>query len=162
MSRGEVRTVLRQMAAITALSVAVAALFHLPLIKRFARGEFRDAFFLAEEFPGVRMIGAMEAEDLWAGGLAVFLDARPAFLYRAGRVPGARNVPFEGGATEIADELLAALSGRTVVVYCEEEDCRTSLELAKLLHDRGLQDLRVLAGGWDEWRRAGLPEEGDR
>lgn len=162
MSGGEVRTALRQMAAIAALSVAVAAVFHLPLIKRFARGEFREAFFLPEDFPGIRMIGVLEAEDLWAGGRAVFLDARPEFLFLEGHIPGSRNVPYEMDAARLPEDILALPPERTLVVYCEGGECRSSLDLAKLLHDGGLRDLRVVAGGWDAWKQAGLPEERGR
>lgn len=162
MSGSEFRTVVRQMLAIGALSVLVAAAFHFPLIKRFARGEFRESFFLREDYPGIRMIGLGEAEDVWAAATGIFIDARPAPLFREGHVPGARNVPYEMDSTRIPDDTLGILSGRTVVVYCEGGDCRSSLDLAKLLHGRGHRDLRVLTGGWDEWARAGLPVERDR
>ena len=50
---------------------------------------------------------------------------------------------------------------RTLVVYCEGGDCQASIGLARLLHDAGFHDIRVLAGGWAEWRAAGLPESKD-
>lgn len=155
----EARTVVRQMLAIVALSVLVAAAFHFPLIKRFARGEFREAFFLREDYPGVRLIGLAEAEDLWAMGAGAFVDARPAVAFREGHIPGARNLPYESASTRLPADILAIPPERTVIVYCEGGDCRSSLDLAKLLHDRGFRDLRIISGGWDEWKRAGLPEE---
>jgi 3-mercaptopyruvate sulfurtransferase SseA len=33
------------------------------------------------------------------------------------------------------------------------------LTLAKRLHDEGFKDIRVLSGGWEEWKKAGLPKE---
>jgi rhodanese-related sulfurtransferase len=158
----EARALVRQMLAIGALSVIVAAAFHFPLLKRFARGEFRETFFLREDFPGVRMIGLAEAEDLFAGAAAVFVDARQPFFFREGHVPGAMNVPYDSASAPLPGELLALPPEGTVVVYCEGGDCRSSLELAKALDGRGFRDLRVLSGGWDEWERAGLPVERGR
>src|SRR5512137_2504030 len=60
----------RQALALAALSVVVAAAVHLPLVKRFARGEFRTSFFQAAEYPGIRLISLAEAEDLWRAGQA--------------------------------------------------------------------------------------------
>ncbi len=153
--------VLRQALAIGALSLVVAAAVHLPLIKRFARGEFRDSFFRAADYPGVRLIALEETEELWAGGAAVFLDARAAGLFGRGRVPGARNVPSAGGGEEVPEEVLALPKDGTLVVYCEGGDCQSSLALARRLHDEGFRDIRVFGGGWAEWTGAGLPLEKD-
>ncbi len=162
MTRSEVRTLVRQMLAIGALSAVAAAAFHAPLLKRFARGEFREAFFLREDFPGVRMIGLAEAEDLFAAAAASFIDARQPFFFREGHVPGAMNVTYDSASAPLPEELLALPPEGTLVVYCEGGDCRSSLELAKALDGRGFRDVRVLSGGWDEWARAGLPVERGR
>ncbi len=162
MTGSDVRALVRQMLAIGALAALVATAFHFPLLQRFARGEFREAFFLREDFPGVRMIGLAEAEDLFAEAAAAFVDARQPFFFREGHVPRAMNVPYDSAAAPLPAELLALPPEGTLVVYCEGGDCRSSLELAKALHGRGFRDLRVLSGGWDEWARAGLPVERDR
>ena len=83
----------RQVLALVALSVLVAAAVHTPLIRRFARGEFRDTFFQAAEVPGVRLITLEEGEDLWRTGVAALVDARRPPLYAAGHVPGALSLP---------------------------------------------------------------------
>jgi rhodanese-related sulfurtransferase len=150
---------LRQALALAALSVLVAAVVHFPLIERFARGEFRGTFFVQADYPGVRLITLAEAEDLWRAGETTFLDARAADLYAESHVPRARSVP----AAEI-ETLMPILVQRmakeaTIVVYCEGGDCQSSLNLAKQLHDKGFTDIRVLIGGWEEWKKAGLPEE---
>jgi rhodanese-related sulfurtransferase len=155
----EVRRTFRQALALAALSVLVAAVVHFPLIKRFARGEFRETFFVQADYPGVRLITLAEAEDLWRAGETAFLDARDGDLYREGHVPRARSVP----AAEI-ETLMPVLVRRmaketALVVYCEGGDCQSSLNLAKQLHDKGFTDIRVMSGGWEEWKKAGLPEE---
>lgn len=158
----EARKALTQALALAALSVVVGAAVQFPLVGRFLAGEFRDSFFRAADYPGIRMIALAEAEDLWASGTAVVLDARAETFFGRGRVPGARNVPGEGEGTALPDGVLALPRDRTLVVYCEGGDCLSSLALAKRLHDAGFRDIRVFGGGWEEWRGAGLPEEGDR
>lgn len=155
----EARRLAAQAAALVALSVVVGAAVHFPLVKRFVRGEFRETFFEAARYPGVRLITLQEAEDLWAGGTAVLLDARPAEAFALGHAPGARNIPSARDGFEVPVEVLALAREAVLVVYCEGGDCQSSLALARRLHDEGFRDIRVFSGGWDEWRAAGLPEE---
>jgi len=147
---------------IGALGVLLAAAVHFPLVKRFARGEFRETFLSQAEYPGVRLITLQEAEDLWAAGEAVVFDARPKRLFRESHVPRARNLPATESNLKIPPDLLELPRERTLVVYCEGGDCQSSLALAKRLHDEGFKDIRVMTGGWEEWIKAGLPvEKGD-
>lgn len=149
------RTLLRAL-ALGALAVAFAVAFHFPLIGRFVRGEFRETFFQATAYPGIRMITLQETEDLWRSGAAAVLDARAAGFFERGHIPGARSVPAGGGLPE---DLTGGARGRTVLVYCEGGDCQSSLTLARRLHDDGFKDIRVFSGGWEAWSGAGLPEE---
>ena len=147
---------------IGALGVLLAAAVHFPIVKRFARGEFRETFLSQAEYPGVRLITLQEAEDLWAAGEAVVFDARPKRLFRESHVPRARNLPATESKLKIPPDLLELPRERTLVVYCEGGDCQSSLALAKRLHDEGFKDIRVMTGGWEEWIKAGLPvEKGD-
>jgi rhodanese-related sulfurtransferase len=155
----EVRRVLRQALILGVLSVLAAAAVHHPLIKRYARGEFRESFFQASEHPGVRLITLAEAEELWRTQTAIFFDARPTPLYGDGHVPGSRNVPAAESAKTLAAEVLALAREGTIVVYCEGGDCQSSLSLARRLHDESFDDVRVFMGGWEEWEKAGLPRE---
>jgi rhodanese-related sulfurtransferase len=149
----------RQALAIAALAVAVGAAVNVSLIKRFARGEFRETFFVQAEYPGVRMITLQETEDLWRAGEALFLDARAAGLFREGHVPRGRSLPEDGAGRPLPPFLAERPKESPFVVYCEGGDCHSSLALAKRLHDEGFRDIRVFSGGWEEWRAAGLPEE---
>lgn len=155
----EARRTLVQALAIGALAVAVGIAVNVPLVERFAGGEFRETFFVAADFPGVRMITLLEAEDLWRTGEAVFLDARDERLYREGRVPRALSAPAEAVEASFPAFFERLPLEGALVLYCEGGDCTSSLALAKLLHGRGFKDLRVFTGGWEEWRAAGLPEE---
>jgi len=151
----------RQALAIAALGLLAGAAVHFPLVKRFVRGEFRETFLSQAEYPGVRLITLEEGEDLWAGGGAVFIDARPATPYGRGHIPGARNLSAEEEDAWLSAVVGGILRERTLVVYCEGGDCQSSLLLAKRLHGEGFKDIRVLAGGWEAWTKAGLPEERD-
>jgi len=142
-----------------ALSVLLAAAVHFPLVKRFARGEFRETFLSQAEFPGIRLITLQEAEDLWSAGEAVLFDARPERPFREGHVPLARNLPATESGQKLPAEILELPRERTLVVYCEGGDCQSSLALAKRLHDERFKDIRVMTGGWEEWIKAGLPVE---
>jgi len=142
-----------------ALSVLLAAAVHFPLVKRFARGEFRETFLSEAEYPGIRLITLKEGEDLWAAGEAVVFDARAERLFRESHVPRARNLPATESKLKIPPDLLELPRERTLVVYCEGGDCQSSLALAKRLHDEGFKDIRVMTGGWAEWIKAGLPAE---
>ncbi|HSA95808.1 MAG TPA: rhodanese-like domain-containing protein [Acidobacteriota bacterium] len=149
---------LRQALGLVLLSVVVAAVVRFPLIKRFARAEFRETFFVAADFPEIRMITAAEAEDLWRAGEA-FVDARASDLYREGHVPRALNAPAKDAETRLPSFFGRLPLEGTLVVYCEGGDCQSSQSLAKRLSKAGFRDIRVFSGGWEEWRRAGLPEE---
>jgi len=154
--------IIRQALTIGIFCVLTAAAVHFPLVKRFLRGDFRTTFLSQAEYPGIRLITLEEAADLWARGGAVFFDARPAISYGEGHIPGARNLGSNEINPRIPFDARDILKEKTLVVYCEGGDCQSSLALAKRLHNEGFKDIRVMAGGWEEWLAAGLPEENTR
>ncbi len=115
--------------------------------------------------PRLRSGDTIEAEDLVAGltdpGLVV-LDARAPERFRgetepidpvAGRIPGARNLPYADSRAVPEDVLTAD----EIVVYCGSgvTSCVTLLELARA----GRHDAKLYPGSWSEWCRRGLPAE---
>jgi rhodanese-related sulfurtransferase len=156
------RTV-REAGLIVGLAVVLGLASNARLVVRFLKGDLEGGFLSAKAYPGIVHIGLAEAEDLFTSGNAVFVDARPAYEFRSGHVPGARNEPF-AAADETSLSSLASIlgTGREIVVYCSGGDCLSSLGLARLLTARGVKTVRVFQGGWAEWRAAGLPaEEGE-
>jgi rhodanese-related sulfurtransferase len=153
------RTV-REAALVIGLSAVLGLAVNAPLVVRWLKGDFARGFAAAKPYPGVIQIGLAEAEDLFAEGKGLFVDARPSEEFRAGHISGARNVPF-ATAEEAALEALASAIGpdKKLVVYCSGGDCLSSLGLARLLAGRGLKEVRVFPGGWAEWTAAGLPGE---
>ncbi|WP_461211111.1 rhodanese-like domain-containing protein [Desulfocurvus sp. DL9XJH121] len=109
----------------------------------------------AEAVPSAPEIGVDEAMALFAGGTAVFVDARYAEDYAAGHIPGAVNVPM--GLFE--DEIAAILGphGRDAqyVVYCTSESCPLAAELALALGFMEYSDVSVFTGGMAAWTAAG-------
>jgi len=123
--------------------------------------EIAPAQFVARE----RTDDTASAEELLArlgdAGL-VLLDARVPERYRgevepldrvAGRIPGARNLPFQQAFPPPA-ELLAA---DELVVYCGSGVTACVDVLALTLAGRA--DARLYPGSWSEWSELGFPVE---
>ncbi len=82
----------------------------------------------------------------------LILDVRPSSEYAAGHIPGAVSVPLDE-----LERRLARLPKRTeIVAYCRGPFCVLSVHAVELLRARGFR-ARRLAGGFPEWRGAGLP-----
>ena len=145
---------------IAGLSVVLGLTLHVPVIRQFLAGEFAQGFIIRKTDPGIVLITLAEAEELFAGGQGEFVDARSRTDFSAGHIPAAKNLPFEEAKGEVLKEFTVGIPrGKPVVIYCSERDCPTGLDLAALLRDQGLEEVRVFMGGWAEWIAAGLPAE---
>lgn len=80
------------------------------------------------------------------------IDVRPEAEYRAGHLPGARNVPL----AELEARLRELPDDREVIAYCRGPYCVLSFEAVHLLRKRGVT-ARRLRDGLPEWRAAGHP-----
>lgn len=153
------RTV-REAVLIVGVSAILGLAVRVPLVVRYLRGDFKEGFLAAGTFRGVIQISMAEAEDLFAGGKGVFVDARPLEEFRAGHIAGARSLPLAAAGERALAALISAIGpDKEIVVYCSGGDCLSSLGLARILAGRGLKEVRVFAGGWQEWTAAGLPGE---
>lgn len=115
----------------------------------------------------VQQFAALSLEEtfqLQQSGKAVFLDARPAFFYRLGHLPGAVSVPLSGVEAFLQQHRahLAAATRRGVqlVIYCTGVDCPDAGLLATHLANAGLSP-SLFVGGWRAWRDADLPVSSD-
>jgi thiosulfate/3-mercaptopyruvate sulfurtransferase len=116
------------------------------------------------------------AAELARGDAGILLDARVPERYRgevepidpvAGRIPGARNVPFgelaPGGRFLAPNELRARFeaagvrSGDEAVAYCGSGVTACVLVLAAEV--AGIGPTRLYPGSWSEWCARGLPAE---
>ena len=145
---------------IAGLSIFLGLALHVPVIRQFLAGEFAQGFTAGKTGPGIILITLAEAEELFAGGQGVFVDARSRTDFLAGHILAAKNLPFEEAKGEALKEFVAGIPpGKILVIYCSGEDCPAGLTLAVLLRDQGPEEVRVFMGGWDEWIAAGLPAE---
>ena len=103
--------------------------------------------------------------DLFAlqqSGQVLIYDARPAFFYHLGHIPGAISLPKDGGDAEIEkhqSEIKAAIAiKKPIVVYCTNFLCADARTVASHLSSYGYSSA-VMGGGWDAWKEAGLPTE---
>jgi rhodanese-related sulfurtransferase len=150
----------KKIVAGAALIVLVSALLGLAanfsLFQKFLRGEFRESLFSSDQYPGIILISLAEAEELFIGRDALFIDSRPKQKFSEGHILNAVSVPLEENKKKLNSPLNIPLE-TTIVVYCDGGDCQESLGLAKTLHDHGFKNIRVFTGGWAEWARTGYP-----
>jgi rhodanese-related sulfurtransferase len=101
---------------------------------------------------GIEVVGREELAARLARGEVLVLDVRSAAEYAAGHIAGARSVPL----SELRRQLRALPAGADVVAYCRGPYCVCADEAVRELTRRGFR-ARRLAGGFPEWKRAGLP-----
>ncbi len=127
------------------------------LIKKYFHGEFRHGFLSSEEYPSITFITLLEAEELFSKGEALFIDSRSEEVFKIGHILKAINIPLVKYKEEGSIKLLSHPFEESLVVYCDGSECQTSEELAKLLHKKGFEDIRIFFGGWTEWMKKRLP-----
>jgi rhodanese-related sulfurtransferase len=87
----------------------------------------------------------------------LLFEALPAKYFEDSHLPGARNMPHDAVA-ELAPTL-APDRAAAIVVYCASAACQNSHIAAVRLKQLGYTDVRVYAGGKQDWIGAGLPVE---
>jgi rhodanese-related sulfurtransferase len=96
-------------------------------------------------------------ERLAAATPPVLLEALPEKYFAANHLPGARHMPHDA-----VDALAAGLipsQDSEVVVYCANVQCQNSHIAARRLAQLGYRNVRVYAGGKQDWETGGLPFE---
>lgn len=84
----------------------------------------------------------------------VLVDLRTEDAYRAGRLPGARSIPFE----EIGHRFVELPPGIIIVLYCACSIADVT-PVYELLRGHGYRNLVVLENGVDAWKARGYPVE---
>jgi rhodanese-related sulfurtransferase len=116
-----------------------------------------------------KAIGQVAAADLVGSSGPLYVDARPPEQYRAGHIPGARNVPCDGLIPPDPKQFAALLaSKRPLVTYgvseVDEELAEPGTDtkpkdvgrlLAAELVALGAGRVRWLPGGTDAWKKGG-------
>jgi rhodanese-related sulfurtransferase len=89
-----------------------------------------------------------------AAGSVLVVDVRDEFVFKAGHIPGAMNVPL-GDIDRRAGEIRARAGGRRVVTYCSCPSEQTAASAAVTLAKSGVPNVSVLVGGYPEWIATG-------
>ena len=101
-------------------------------------------------------ISLLQAKTLFDKGV-VFVDARGEEYFADGHIQNSWNSGF---FMELMFKLDSAQTkSGLVVLYCGEDECGSSEELAYDLYNEGFSKLFVFKGGWQEWNEAGYPVE---
>jgi 3-mercaptopyruvate sulfurtransferase SseA len=103
-----------------------------------------------------------EFRKVVASKQSLILDARPEIFYRLGHVPGALSLPredFEKAYARLRASLERNGKNAGIVVYCSDISCEDSKLVQEALLRLGYSDVKLFAGGWEEWTGERLPEE---
>ncbi|MFZ1977168.1 MAG: rhodanese-like domain-containing protein [Bacteroidota bacterium] len=122
------------------------------------QGFFKPAVPHPKEVPAknLEMITLSDAKDLFYGGSALFVDARHEYDFKKGSIQGAINIPLSDFDT-LRTSLDKIPKDKRIIVYCNGEQCNSSMELAAKLSEFGFTNVNIFFGGWQEWSLAGLP-----
>ena len=106
--------------------------------------------------PQIREISIDVAERLFSDSV-LFIDAREEEYYIEGHIPNSIcNDDFDSLVYQIED-FVAYNNG--FVVYCSDDDCGSSEDLAYQLQDQGFTNIYLFKGGWKQWVENDLPME---
>lgn len=104
---------------------------------------------------GVDTVEVDRARQLWEQGW-LFVDAREAVAFEAGRIQDALSLPFAQEVEPSLRERLAKAPG--LVVYCDGPDCGASRKVAARLVGLGLPSVVVMPEGYPAWKARGFPQ----
>jgi rhodanese-related sulfurtransferase len=107
----------------------------------------------------VSWISQEQAKALVDDPHVAFVDCREREQFESGHVSGSVHLQLRSG--EVPTPLFGQLSrATTVITYCGGQgECQRSLEIASVLKQQGLPDVRVLEGGMPGWLDLGYPAE---
>jgi len=104
-----------------------------------------------------KTVTLQEAKKLFDAKEAIFLDARPAPIYKRGFIPGAISVPYSSMEKE---KLMADIpKDKNLVVYCYSSRCNQANLLDVRIRKLGYKNIVIFEGGIVEWTKAKYPLE---
>ena len=102
------------------------------------------------DLPDLRTVAPREAGPEIANGAVQTIDLRPGMTFRKGHIAGA--------AWSIRPRISAVAAHAKPIVLVADEPGVAALAAVDL-GEAGCRDIRMLAGGFEAWRAAGLPVE---
>ena len=110
--------------------------------------------FNTNDSQGIIEISLEIAKDLFDKNI-LFIDARAEEYFLEGHIPGAIcNDDFDQLINDIDNRII---NNDFFVVYCSDDDCGSSEELAYQLSDQGYLNIYLFKGGWKQWTENSLP-----
>jgi rhodanese-related sulfurtransferase len=95
-----------------------------------------------------------EVKSLLSSNKIVLVDARPADLYQAGRIPGAVSLALPDLNTSITNFESTYCKNTALVVYCSSPECvQAEWEAEALLGAHGYNNVQLMPGGYEEYTR---------
>ena len=93
----------------------------------------------------------------WPGPV-LWVDARPAPAFASAHIPGALHLTEREWEERLGEFVAQWRPGIRVVVYCDGAKCNASLSVARRLkRELQIEQVHVLAGGWEAWQAAPKP-----
>ena len=109
--------------------------------------------------PSIEINNPLRIREMLKRGDIFLVDVRPEDAYDQGHLPGALSFPLyqfdhlqDGFQNQIKKD-------GSVLVYCSGFDCSDSHRFASRLIDLGFTNVRVYAGGYNEWEEMGFEVE---
>lgn len=122
-------------------------------------------YFTPRALPGATVVDAKTVQQLLQSG-AQYIDTRTEAEFRAGRVPGAKLVPYVEKSPKEADydpsldkfdlTQLPADKSTPVIFACNGAECWKSFKASHAAVKAGYTKVHWFRGGFPEWRSAGL------
>lgn len=86
-----------------------------------------------------------------------FVDARDSISYDDGHIPNAiRQTPYY----DMVDKIVVDQGfSEPIVIYCDDDECGLSEDLAVKLQSEGFSVIYIFSGGWNQWFNENLPIE---
>ena len=110
--------------------------------------------FNTNDSQGIIEISLEIAKDLFDKNI-LFIDARAEEYFIEGHIPGALcNDDFDQLMDDIDSRLI---DNNYFIVYCSDDDCGSSEELARRLFDQGYLNIYLFKGGWKQWTENNFP-----
>lgn len=145
------------------IAVLFGFLQHGPLVRVAWQGELTSHLAKIRElrrqvqFQGVKTVSLAQANALWEGGQALWVDARKPEEFAELHIQGAVNLPPDSWK-QVQDTPLAAIpKDRPLVVYCSQAACDDALKTAEKLQAAGFTEVMAFLGGFKAWDEAGYP-----
>lgn len=153
------KTFIKQTIYIIICSIIVGILFNyfqpngIPIIAKQING-FSDNYQI-DEFV-IEIIDLKIAKKFFYDDV-LFIDARDDISFSEGHISGAiLSIPHD----EMVDIIFNNHGfNKPFVVYCDDEECGLSEDLAYQLQAEGFSIIYVFQGGWNQWLMAKLPVE---